>query len=243
MRRVGGARRKGSEWWNNEVEAVVREKKRAYKEWLQRQNDESYERYRVKRMKTKKAVREAKRNADMRWGRRVSENFERNRKMFWKEVKRMSCCESRSEERVKGRNGEGLEDEESVRNRWAEYFEDLLNVNDGREMNENEEVNVQVFGRIAVNESEITAEEVQRVINGMKPGKSPGLDGCAVECLKQGGIEIVEWLARIFNIYLTEGVVPLDWYPCIKGKSPERCARSTEELVSYVSWGKCMEGY
>ena len=38
MRRVGGKRRKGSEWWNEEVGRAVAEKRRAFKEWLQRRD-------------------------------------------------------------------------------------------------------------------------------------------------------------------------------------------------------------
>ena len=34
MRRVGGQRRKGSEWWNEEVGRTVAEKRRAFEEWL-----------------------------------------------------------------------------------------------------------------------------------------------------------------------------------------------------------------
>ena len=36
MRRVGGQRRKGSEWWNEEVGRAVAENRRAFEEWLQR---------------------------------------------------------------------------------------------------------------------------------------------------------------------------------------------------------------
>ena len=36
MRCVGGQRRKGSEWWNEEVGKTLAEKRRALEEWLQR---------------------------------------------------------------------------------------------------------------------------------------------------------------------------------------------------------------
>ena len=38
MRRVGGQRRKESEWWNEEVGRAVAEKRRAFEEWLQRRD-------------------------------------------------------------------------------------------------------------------------------------------------------------------------------------------------------------
>ena len=31
----------------------------------------------------------------------------------------------------------------------------------------------------------------------MKSGKAPGLDGFPVECLKKGGMAVLEWLVRL----------------------------------------------
>ena len=55
-RRVGGQRRKGSEWWNEEVGRAVAEKKRAFEEWLQRRDRVTYHRYRAQRVIVKRAV-------------------------------------------------------------------------------------------------------------------------------------------------------------------------------------------
>ena len=38
--------------------------------------------------------------------------------------------------------------------------------------------------------------EVREAVNEMKSGKAPGLDGFPVECLKKGGIAVLEWLVR-----------------------------------------------
>ena len=38
MRHVGEQRRKGSEWWNEEVGSPVAEKRRAFVKWLQRRD-------------------------------------------------------------------------------------------------------------------------------------------------------------------------------------------------------------
>ena len=52
-------------------------------------------------------------------------------------------------------------------------------------------------------------------VNGMKSGKASGLDGFPVECLKKGGMAVLEWLVRLLNLsfdlirwlYLWTGVV------------------------------------
>ena len=65
MRRVGGQRRKGSEWWNEEVGRAVAEKRRAFEEH-QRRDRVSYDRYRAQRVAVKLSVQAAKRMADRR---------------------------------------------------------------------------------------------------------------------------------------------------------------------------------
>ena len=56
MRRVGGQRRKGSEWWNDKVGKEVAENRRAFEEWLQRKDRVTYDRYRTQRVVVKWAV-------------------------------------------------------------------------------------------------------------------------------------------------------------------------------------------
>ena len=48
-----------------------------------------YDRYRAQRVAVKLALQAAKRMADRRWGERLGNDFEGNKKMSWKEVKRV----------------------------------------------------------------------------------------------------------------------------------------------------------
>ena len=48
IRSVGGQRRKGSEWWSEEVGVVVAEN-RALEEWLERRDRVTYDRYQAQR--------------------------------------------------------------------------------------------------------------------------------------------------------------------------------------------------
>ena len=56
MKHVCGQRRKGSEWWNEEVGKAVAEKRRTFKEWLQRRDMVTYDRYRAQKVAVKLAV-------------------------------------------------------------------------------------------------------------------------------------------------------------------------------------------
>ena len=135
MRRVGEQRRKGSEWWNEEMGRALADKRIALEKWLQRRDRVSYDRYRAQRVVVKLAVQAAKRMADRRCGERLWNDFEGDKKMFWKEVKRVRKGEHARDEMVKDVNGQILRDGVEVRRRWAEYFEQVLNVADVREAN------------------------------------------------------------------------------------------------------------
>ncbi len=111
------------------------------------------------------------------WGMRLSGNFEENKKMFWKEVKRVRKGETGSEKRVKDLNGQLLVDSKDVGRRWAEYFDELLNVEDEREVRivaVGGERRMPVFGER--NEANVSRKEVHDVVNEMKTRKASGLD-------------------------------------------------------------------
>ena len=91
--------------------------------------------------------------------------------------------EQARKEMVKDVNGQILRDGVEVRTRWAEYFEQVLNVADAREANINVVGNwwMPVFGDL--NGRSISLEEVGEAVNEMKSGKAPGLDGFPLECI------------------------------------------------------------
>ena len=135
--------------------------------------------------------------ADRRWGERLGNDFESNKKMFWKKVKRVRKGEQAREEIVKDVNGHILRDGVEVRRRWAEYFEQVLNVADVRDSNINVHGNFRmpVLGDLI--ERAISLEEVGEAVNEMKSGKAPGLYGFPVERLKRAGKAVLEWLVRL----------------------------------------------
>ena len=88
-------------------------------------------------MAVKLAVQAAKRMVDQQWGEQFGNDFEGNKMIFWKEVKRVRKGEPAREEMVKDANGQILHGGIEVRRRWAKYFEQVLNVADVREININ----------------------------------------------------------------------------------------------------------
>ena len=162
---------------------------------------------------------EAKRMSNLKWGQDFDRSHEENKKKFWKEVRKGGL---RMKETVKDVNGRLLRGNEA-RKRWADYFEELLNVQEDREADIVAVGGVQVPVMGEENEREITIAEVKRALNETKGGKAPGMDGVRVEMLKEGGVTVLEWLVRLFNICFMLSIVPVDWViacmvPLYKGK-------------------------
>ena len=226
MRKVGGGLRKGSEWWCEEVKLAVAEKRQAFETWLQSRTVASYERYKETRRQAKRVVKEAQERADDRWGRKLTENFQVNKKMFWKEVMRTRRGTTKGESRVKTKDGVVLQEEGEVKQRWVEHFRELLNVETEGEV-EIVAVGRERMCRVEGLDDEITVGEVQNALKGTKGGKAAGLDGCHPECLKKGGVSMVEWLVRLFNVCFVTSEVPVDWVsaciaPLFKGKGDKQ---------------------
>ena len=104
----------------------------------------------------------------------------------------MRKVEQARDEMVKYVNGQILRDGVEVKRRLAEYFEQVLNVADVREANINVVGNwrTPVLGNL--NERAISLEDIWEAMNEMKTGKAPGLEGFPVECLKKGGMAVLE---------------------------------------------------
>ena len=95
-----------------------------------------------------------------------------------------------------------------ARKRWAEYFKELLNVQEDREADivaaggcrySGSRGGVQVPIMREENEREMTREGVKREMKEPKGGKAPGMDGVRVEMLNEGGVTALEWLVRVLN--------------------------------------------
>ena len=123
--------RRASEWWNQDVERLVKYKCDLYKLWLQNKCSLMYERYKLVRNEVKRAMRRAKKQADDRWGEKLLEDYSSNKRMFWREVKRARKGMEVKEECVKDESGRVLSNSSEVCDRWKDYFGGLLNVRVG----------------------------------------------------------------------------------------------------------------
>ena len=99
-------------------------------QWLQQGTEQALEDNREERTRVKAIVREAKRGAEDRFGAKLSQDFEGNRKMFWIEMKRVRKGVQGEGMRVYDRKENILIEGDAARRRWAEYFKELLKMQD-----------------------------------------------------------------------------------------------------------------
>ena len=150
-------------------------------------------------------MREAKEEDWLRCGKELQKSFLENRRSFWKKINGKEEGH-RLKLGVESKDGILLTENEEVKNRWKEYFRELLN-------GEEREISIRREDEEGEEEmpDEITEDEVRRSIWKLKSGKSSGVCGIRGELLKAGGEVTVKWLQRIYSMVWRTGVVPRDW--------------------------------
>ena len=217
-----GTKSKRSAWWDDEVKELVKEKRKLFEEYTKSKKESDKQEYKRKKQEVKGVTRQKKNTIDERDGVQLSRYFKENKKLFWSGVNGQRKKREQMSMRVKDSEGNVMTEPTRVKSRWSEYFEQLLNVDDGRraELTEvrggggDENVNTNMDVRV---------DDVRRAVKKLKKGKSPGVDGITSEMLKYGGECVLEWLTRVCNVCVSEEKVPNDWIraiivPLYKGK-------------------------
>ena len=123
---------------------------------------------------------------------------------------------------MKDNSGKMLRENDDVKRRWSEYFEELMNVNSqGKAIVTC--MGMKEGGGRVYEQSDIKREEIVKAIGDLKCGKAPGIDGITAEMLKYGGEAISDWMHAMCILAWKEGRVPQDWtkatiVPVYKGK-------------------------
>ncbi|KAJ8717472.1 hypothetical protein PYW08_005871 [Mythimna loreyi] len=198
-------------WWSIEIQNVLKEKKRKFKEWQRiGEEDDSLKakkkrEYDLLKKKAKKAVALAKSKAhnklydqlDSPAGQKELYRLTRVRERKAKDVCQVRC--------VRNEAGMVLSNDEEIKDRWKDYFERLINEeNNWSGSLESKPINVGLVRMVSMN-------EVRIVVNGMKNGKAIGPDGIPVEVWKLLKVDGWMWLALFFNKLLREEAIPDEW--------------------------------
>ncbi|KAK3521503.1 hypothetical protein QTP70_007968 [Hemibagrus guttatus] len=205
---VSSGRRKEDKetwWWNEEVQDSIQRKRLAKKKWDKDRTEENRQEYKELQRRVKREVSKAKQKAydelytrlDTREGEKDLYRLARQRDRDGKDVQQVRV--------IKDRDGRVLTSEESVQRRWKEYFEELMNEENERE------IRVEGVNSVEQKVDKIRKDEVRKALKRMKSGKAVGPDDIPVEVWKCLGEAAVEFLANLFNRVLESERVPEEW--------------------------------
>ena len=94
-----GGRNPKSVWWNDHVKVVVKRKEDAWKEVLGVRDEDAMERclevYKEEKRKVKRCIYQSKEEVQEQFGRKMNQDVNVNRKLFWKEVRKVREMEER----------------------------------------------------------------------------------------------------------------------------------------------------
>ena len=214
---VSTAGKRETWWWNQEVQEKLKDKKKAKKAWDTIRDDAS-------KLAYKTAIKQAKREVAKARNKAYKELYEKlETKEGENEIFKIAKQRNRQSKDVqqvrviKSKTGEILMEEEKVKQRWKEYFDNLLNHENPRERRETrtEERERDV--------EDISGEEVRTGLRRMKKGKAQGPDDIPVEAWIALGNKGVEFLVKFFNRLLRGEKMPDEWrrsvlVPLYKGK-------------------------
>ena len=105
---------------------------------------------------------------------------------------------------IQYRDGTVLTEESEVRERWKEYFSQLLNT-------ENEREELESIEKTEGPEKCISSEEVEKALKQMSKAKAAGPTGVVSEMFRALGREGIQWLTKLLNRLLEEETIPEDW--------------------------------
>ena len=116
--KAGGENPK-SVWWNDEIKVSVRRKEEAWKRVLAASEEENKERfleaYREEKRKIKRCIIQSKKKVNEQFGRKMNEDVNSNRKLFWKDLSNVKGGKVESCSRVKDGKGRLAQGEDGVR--------------------------------------------------------------------------------------------------------------------------------
>ncbi|KAL5161290.1 LINE-1 retrotransposable element ORF2 protein [Glycine soja] len=203
-----GTRGKESWWWNESVQSKVRVKKECFKEWSRCRNSETWDKYKIARNETKKAVSEARAQAfdglyqalGTRDGERSIYRLAKGRERKTRDLDQVKC--------VKDEEGKVLVHEKDIKERWKAYFHNLFNDGYGYDSSSldtrEEDRNYKYYRRIQ-------KQEVKEALKRMSNGKAVGPDNIPIEVWKTLGDRGLEWLTKLFNEIMRSKRMPEEW--------------------------------
>uniref|UniRef100_A0A8D8WVA9 Craniofacial development protein 2 n=1 Tax=Cacopsylla melanoneura TaxID=428564 RepID=A0A8D8WVA9_9HEMI len=201
--------RRNQEWFDEECKQIINQKNIARTRMMNVNTRNNAERYHTLRKESKKIMRRKKREALKEKIKEIDAlSKENEQRKFYAAVNRMKKGFQPTVNACRDANGEMLTNDETVLERWAQHFEELLN--------EDERITT-----VRIEEEQITEEddmenmptrsEIQKAIQKMKNNRAPGNDNITAELLKYGGEAVENMMLKIIHTIWKIEKIPVNW--------------------------------
>ena len=196
--------------WFNKVRKEIHKRRDVHREYTSQSDPEAkhqaWQRYLEVRKETRKKVRQAQREDFQSCMEDVAKSFEKNRKRFWSQLRKMSSKSKGPAGIIRNkRNGKLCVDAQQKAEAWADYFEDLFgNEFISADEDTNDRVNQTLAERRAENDAgklghPFTRDEIRKAYSKLQGGKAKGPDEFEVEMLLAGGDPLQQAILDFVN--------------------------------------------
>uniref|UniRef100_A0A8D8Q0R7 Craniofacial development protein 2 n=1 Tax=Cacopsylla melanoneura TaxID=428564 RepID=A0A8D8Q0R7_9HEMI len=214
---------KQNKWFDEECKTAIERRREKRLIAIDTRDTTRIEEYREERRKVKKLTRKKKReHLNNKLDQIEKEDRMKQVRSFYQLVNQQRRRMPNKSSTVKDKNGITLTGKEPVLSRWAEYFKELLNVEQDNQVEE-----------LATHENEAeeetpTLHETVQAIKRLKNNKTPGTDELTSELLKKGGPMLREEIHKLIVKCWETETIPDQWreviiIPLHKKNDPTDC--------------------
>ena len=175
---------KNKPWFDDECADLVKQRQQARIKWLQDPNQINAEAYSELKRRTSSTFRSKKR---VYMKEKINEigknNANKDVRNMYRGIREIRGGHQSRTDMIKDENGNLLGDTKSILNRWRNYFNNVLNINDREEGSFNENT-IHTAEPFIVEPDEL---DIKFIIEELKSHKAPGIDGIPAELFKSGG--------------------------------------------------------
>lgn len=208
---------KRKEWYDDECDKAIKERNDARLKMLNRKTRATMNEFQEKRRIANRVCRRKKRALEKERIQRITDSHnEGDTRQMFKNVKDVKGGFQARTSMCKDESGNLLGGRDEILERWAAYFEELLQGPQEIENLETSEDRVE-HGATAMTPEELppTYEEVAAAIQLLRNNKAPGEDKITAELLKYGGEDITRAMHELIKkVWLSE-TMPEDWYTAL----------------------------
>lgn len=206
-------RKSTKDWFDEDCTRAIAERKTAKNNLLANEtNPQLREVLKSKTTEAKRIIRRKKRQKMHEDLDGIEQAFlEGKVRIAYQEVKKLRKGYQARTNMIKNKRGDTLTNEKEVKERWKEYFNELLNRSEP-ENPLNTDSNILHDNLTDMEpEPEPTEEEVKKAIGSVRNNKAPGSDNVSIELIKYGGNQLAKEIKRLVISMWRSEQIPSSW--------------------------------